>query len=245
MRFRAVLAICLAIGVVTNVAVAWMCAMQADPRVIRFYVLDQSKPSAVEQAELDRFRAHPAAQQFSDDQLAVGVERRVGLERRGPTIHPYWQAMTTPATTEWTGPLAAMFELRVRSGWPLLALHGLRDWPADSWRTSTVPATAGERPVEPYQYRWLWRIGSIDSNPAMRGRAPLAPRFLLPLQPLWPGFAINTLLYSALAWLVLFAPFAFRRAVRRRRNRCECCGYPRGVSPVCSECGAAHRRLTT
>ena len=239
MRFRAVLAICLALGMVINVFVAWGCAMQADPRRIRFYlVMDQAHPSPAQQAELDRFRRHPASQQFSDDQLVVGAERLVGLERGGPTIHPYWHAMTTK---EWNGLLETMFELRIRSGWPLLALHGWRVWPEDSWRAWTVEVDDGTRPAEPYRYRWLWRIGSIEANRATQGYAPMAARFLLPLQPLWPGFAINTLLYAALAWLALFAPFALRRAIRRRHNQCERCGYPRGASDVCSECGAMLR----
>ena len=45
----------------------------------------------------------------------------------------------------------------------------------------------------------------------------------MPLRPLMPGFAINTLFYAALCWLLFAAPFAARRAIRRRRNRCLRC----------------------
>ena len=62
---------------------------------------------------------------------------------------------------------------------------------------------------------------------------------LLPLRPLWPGFIINTLFYALLLWLLFFAPFAARRMLRRRRGLCEKCAYPLGVSPICTECGAA------
>jgi len=59
----------------------------------------------------------------------------------------------------------------------------------------------------------------------------------LPILPLWPGFAINTLFYAAILWLLFLAPFRIRRAVRIRRGRCPKCAYPVGVSPVCTECG--------
>jgi hypothetical protein len=61
----------------------------------------------------------------------------------------------------------------------------------------------------------------------------------LPLRPLWPGFAINTLFYAALCWLAFFVPFALRRRHRRRRGLCPACAYPVGRSGLCTECGAA------
>jgi len=54
----------------------------------------------------------------------------------------------------------------------------------------------------------------------------------------YDGFIINTLFYALLLWLLLFTPFAARRALRRKRRLCEKCAYPVGVSPVCTECGA-------
>jgi hypothetical protein len=72
--------------------------------------------------------------------------------------------------------------------------------------------------------------------------SPWSNAFGLPLRPLSPGFAINTLLYALLLWLLFFAPFTARRMLRRRRALCEKCAYPIGVSPVCTECGAAVTR---
>jgi hypothetical protein len=62
---------------------------------------------------------------------------------------------------------------------------------------------------------------------------------LIPYEPIWPTFAINTLFYALLLWLLFFAPFAARRMIRRRRGQCEKCAYPVGTSSVCTECGAA------
>ena len=61
----------------------------------------------------------------------------------------------------------------------------------------------------------------------------------LPIGPLPFGFALNTLFYAALLWLlVLFAP---RHA---RRGLCPACAYPVGESAVCSECGAPVRAVS-
>jgi hypothetical protein len=65
----------------------------------------------------------------------------------------------------------------------------------------------------------------------------------LPIQAIWPGFAINTIFYTAVLWLLIFAPGKVRLLIRIRRGRCPACGYQ--IAPgtcsggVCSECGQA------
>jgi hypothetical protein len=71
----------------------------------------------------------------------------------------------------------------------------------------------------------------------------------LPVQAIWPGFAINTVFYAAILWLLFAAPFALRKWRRIRRGMCAKCGYdlrgsphpsplPEGEGvPVCPECG--------
>jgi hypothetical protein len=34
---------------------------------------------------------------------------------------------------------------------------------------------------------------------------------LVPLRPVWPGFAINTVFHATILWLLFAAPFAFRK----------------------------------
>ena len=60
----------------------------------------------------------------------------------------------------------------------------------------------------------------------------------LPMKPLWPGFAFNTIFYAAMLWVVFFVPGIVKRRVRRRRGLCPACAYPVGTSDVCTECGA-------
>jgi hypothetical protein len=60
---------------------------------------------------------------------------------------------------------------------------------------------------------------------------------VLPVLPLWPGFAINTIFYAAILWLLFAAPGFVRRRIRVRRGQCPACAYPVGSSTVCTECG--------
>ena len=64
---------------------------------------------------------------------------------------------------------------------------------------------------------------------------------LLPLRPIWPGFAINTVFYASILWLFTLGPFTARRMIRRKRGLCTKCGYDlRNVEhEKCPECGAA------
>jgi len=55
--------------------------------------------------------------------------------------------------------------------------------------------------------------------------------------PIWPGFAINTLFYAGVLWLLFAAPFALRRGRRIKRGLCPACAYPVGASDLCTECG--------
>ncbi len=64
----------------------------------------------------------------------------------------------------------------------------------------------------------------------------------LPARPLWPGFAINTLFYATILWLLMYGLSALRRFLRLSRGRCPKCAYPMGESAVCTECGIVVRR---
>lgn len=69
-----------------------------------------------------------------------------------------------------------------------------------------------------------------------QGDSSSLPRFL-PLRPLLPGFGANSFVYGATLWAVVAGSLAGRRRYRTRRGLCPACGYPRGKSPVCTECG--------
>jgi hypothetical protein len=114
------------------------------------------------------------------------------------------------------------FAFRIEAGWPLLSVEGVsgRD------TKSVVPGVLITR-----------------ENGALRLKVSSRrwPYDVIPYKPIWSGFAINTIFYAAILWLLSFAPGAVRRRLiirgRRRRGLCPACAYPIGTSPVCTECG--------
>jgi formylglycine-generating enzyme len=97
-------------------------------------------------------------------------------------------------------------------------------------------------------YAYKLRAFTALTKPAPRSawREGFAIRIgngFLPLRPIWPGFAINTLFYAAILWLLFAAPFALRRRRRIKRGLCPKCAYPLGTSDTCTECGTTVKLL--
>jgi hypothetical protein len=115
-----------------------------------------------------------------------------------------------------------------RYGWPLYSMA----W----YDGSDAYARGGETGIR-------GRLRSGVALPASLGRisrsvgypGPYSRR--LPLQPVWEGFAVNSVLYASAAVAAVLGPHWVIRLRRRRRGLCETCGYDAGESPVCSECG--------
>lgn len=116
------------------------------------------------------------------------------------------------------------------SGWPMRAL----------WCGHNIPLM---RPIPGFE------PGPIGCMPV--GAPPgdeHAMNGMLPIMPLYGGFAINTVVYAACLW-VAFALFArMRSAVRRSRGRCTRCGYALVGLPteaVCPECATPRATMRT
>ena len=88
-------------------------------------------------------------------------------------------------------------------------------------------------------------VGNATANEQLHGgwlvRGPIAARgnhfVALPYRIIWPGFAINTIFFAAILWMMFVFPGALRRKWRITRGLCPACAYPVGSSPVCTECG--------
>ena len=108
------------------------------------------------------------------------------------------------------------------AGWPCLALRGVR------WNQ----AQRGEPD------RWVEHM--LIEVPLQADQVPDQDRRRFPFHPIWPGFAINTLIYATLGWLLLGGPFQARRLIRHKRGLCTSCGYDlrHADHVVCPECGA-------
>ncbi len=93
----------------------------------------------------------------------------------------------------------------------------------------------------------LWsesRLTSGDSTPSVFGaiRAPMDPwkrhiPRVLPLRPIWTGFAVDTIVFAATLALLTIVPLLLRRTVRSKRGCCTKCGYPLCGAVRCPECG--------
>jgi hypothetical protein len=101
-------------------------------------------------------------------------------------------------------------------GWPSLSL-----WAAHSYYIENEPIA----PTFIETYSGILMTGSGANG------------WWIPGLPIWPGFAINTIFYAAILWMLLLGPGTIKRAIRRKRGLCPACGYPIGASPVCTECG--------
>ncbi len=82
-----------------------------------------------------------------------------------------------------------------------------------------------------------WRYSLTLPEPLTIIRHDEARYRPLPYRPLGLGVAGNTLFYAAILWLLICGPFALRRFIRRKRDQCPACGYPRAEAAVCTECG--------
>jgi hypothetical protein len=63
----------------------------------------------------------------------------------------------------------------------------------------------------------------------------------LPCVPLWSGFAINTIFYAAVLWMLFAVPVKLRKWRRIKRGQCASCGYSlrENTSEKCPECGCS------
>jgi hypothetical protein len=119
---------------------------------------------------------------------------------------------------------------RVEVGWPFATM----EWVGDS--DYRMPPRAGGGAAR----QWIWSAGL--EPPIRKGSLYLSANRRLPLTPLWPGFAIHIAAFATACWCAAATLRTLRRAGRRRRGLCPTCRYPRGDSPVCTECGAVSSR---
>ena len=122
-----------------------------------------------------------------------------------------------------------IINVALSAGWPLTALR---------FEESLLPPCDPDETDEEALFTRTTYVSTISVV------ASITPRraFSIPRMPIWPGFAINTVFYATVLWLLIPGPFALRRSIRRRRGLCPKCAYPVGESSVCTECG---RELAT
>jgi hypothetical protein len=115
----------------------------------------------------------------------------------------------------------------IEAGWPWFALEGdVSPTIANGLTTSLPPVSMAELIVPARTLLGL----------------PREPR-LVPVHPLWSGFARDVVFYSAIWFVLCIGRDSLRVHRRRVRGRCPCCNYDlRGLTQdatCCPECGAA------
>ena len=209
------IAIFLLAGAVVNVAVAWGCGvLVTDYNTLR-----------VQTVEFDNQEAFLHFTAFGSE-----------LVRQGPTSLGRWEDIGTPAQA--IGPSHRGWGVlrKGRSGSFGMGVEEAQGWPTRSLRWYLLVGGSLRGGIDLGGERSY----SIDEE----GRSALISIYqvgnrTIAFIPIWSGFAINTLFYAAILWLVIPGPFALRRLIRQRRGLCLACGYDlrHGEHEACPECG--------
>ena len=205
------LALFVLLGAIVNVAVAWGCAMWS--------------PVGLPMTRAD----------WTVDYLGFGYTRHA--EKIQMIDSSYLEA-SEPLSAIYDRYQLLSFEItlirRATAGWPLYGMKS--DVNPDPFvRVGAILPIEQEIKETPKESNF-WKYGisipqSLQWFSWSTGRE-------LPLRPIWPGFAINTVFYAVIVWLLWSSPFVARRMIRSKRGLCIKCGYDlRETSGDCPECG--------
>ncbi len=252
------LALFLLLGAIVNVAVAWGCAylIKFDWRTTSVeghydqfvgwwlprYGNDAKRLGEYKVKRYQGFGSQRVSVFHSYLYDVVPKETTISLEdiiprwSRGFLYIPKWNNRESKVSTD-----NAVFERDVLThtaiidsrGWPSLSLWGVLRVPNVS---PTIYDSDG-KPIPLFEKRF-WIFTLKTSTPPVF----FTDYRCLPLRPIWPGFAINTIFYAAILWLLTLGPLTARRMIRRKRGHCIKCGYDlrgtsEGASGGCPECG--------
>lgn len=239
----------LAVGFVITVAVSWGLAVVVSQREWtprRFHVGASDEAGRRTALSIDEFHGIGRVQRAwyigSRQKEAKHIEHASGIPSQSPaTWHgevapplgwPRW-GQSPELLSAWFSDRA--FKSRRVTGWVLsqTVRQGCEDatgWPALAMYHKVVLA----RGIVP-------QISGGFGAVSAAGSIKLDEVRVLPLTPIWPGLALDSVFWGAAALAVVHGPRTVRAALRRRRGLCPACAYPVGASPVCTECGTAVR----
>jgi len=204
----------LLLGAVVNIAIAWACVCIPFPlkTALPHYTWGDGSPMWIVWGM--EFRP-------TDEFRATGPPANVptGFPDRVEYVLKKSPWLGTTVEAGWSEDdfvPSAQVALKLGSGWPLRSLR-CRAWGSQG------------------HYR-LVVSGAIDLTDW--SARPIQLHYL-PFMPAWFGFAVNTLLYAILIWLLTPGPLGLRWLIRLKRGRCPKCGYDlRGqLEAGCPECG--------
>jgi len=213
------IAICLVLGAITTIAVAWGCALDG-------YALstEYERRDAIERLGPDRDIVWTVRQRRKLGELRIdSIIDHVGhAELHMPDLvardlAPSWFLSEGPVHQRLDFRGTEVYRIASVLGWPIPAMwHELR------W--IHVPRKRAAVQV----------LGGIDT-----GRERRTLPVVLPVRVLCLRFSFNAVFFATIWALLLVAPGIIRLTLRRRRGRCPRCGYDlRGqLDAGCPECG--------
>ncbi len=224
------LIVCLSLGVVTTIAVAWACAAWVDP-----YATVQPSPRRSGGAMdgphytfwiVGENKAFGTVRTHSDWDSHKVNDRGA---RRGPffgppePLIPKWAPFLVPSADPPAGP--GHTRVADARGWPFLAM-----WSGLSYDGGLQPPTNVPTIMH----------GLVLNPNAMSGPSPETTVRMLPLALIWGGFLADVVVYSFGWFALLTLIVAIRRALRSRHGCCVTCGYDLRGTPhgKCPECGS-------
>jgi len=206
-------------GAALNVAVAWGINTTRPSQIVRVESVHATDPTDADKVWVQRH-----GHRLQDGSQTFEWTHRATDSRINMLEYPNWAR----EFEDHDFIVQLPFEPRVEQiwvGWPMRSLYGAL------WSSFKDNNTGIAEPIHVY---------SESLAAPWRGNHA-GVRYVLPLTPLWPGFAVNTLFYAGVLWLLWATPFALRRIIRQRRGLCPACAYPIGTSRVCTECGQGVR----
>ncbi len=217
-----IIAICLLLGAVVNVAVAWGCAILAE-------LPSPLSPTDTDEPQWPRnVPAHWPPIRNDLEGTAFGLH----VHQSGANLVPDDNGSVARSESYWS------YVYRV--GWPILTLQ----WGIWSEAQLSPDGSKITERFDGHPPDTAWHVGL--KPPDLLIPQPNDQWKRLPIRPAtWLGLSTNTLFYAAILWLLIGGLFVLRRFLRLRRGLCPKCAYPMGESAVCTECGCELRARTT
>ncbi|MEZ6211786.1 MAG: hypothetical protein R3B46_11145 [Phycisphaerales bacterium] len=151
---------------------------------------------------------------------------------RVPDVRKWWmRAASVPDDT-------LSYTWEIAHGWPLPLISSGALGTVNPDATTTDTSWGHDRPSIK---RLTIHMPARPANTTIMLGLPMQ----YPTRIIWRGLIANTLFYALIVWLLLALLAASRRALRRKRNKCEWCAYSlAGLDSAtrCPECGCAVRR---
>lgn len=205
--------LCLAIGAVTTIAIAWYIAARGSLVTYTGQYTHAATPADIPWLLRDdwptpeQVRVMPGTQRGYElrgvDCIAAGHEG----DKEGGRVLTLWSS---------------------RFGWPM---HALQRFELSSFGGNADVTRASEALAREFPNRGSLPLPTKLIQPATGGATTL------PAWPLWLGFAVDTTLYALLAAAIISAPAVLRRRAWRKAGKCTGCGYEITDLQTCPECG--------